>query len=212
MNLRKMIFWKMPEAQLVDGASPGTAGAALATPATQPPQVGINNVISWPPHPPLDAPLGLDEPLTDSAVRPATASPQARGLLYTPVLKAFFADNHFGLGRHNGANYRTLEALELGKHALVSQFQNMLAELVGQKQSKADRLYDKLLETQGLCDTTTGRLRQACSNLEREMTQLRAQMDSASEGKGWVLQALNQYQIGFTKGSREAVEFEMLAD
>lgn len=212
MNLRKMIFWKMPTAQLADGACPGTASAALATPATQPLQDAINNVISLPPRTPLDAPPGLDAPLTDSPVPPAAASPQARGLLDTPVLKAFFADNHFGLGRHNGANDRTQEALELGRHALVSRFQNTLAELVEQKQAKADRLHDKLLETEGFCDITTGRLRQARTNLEREMTLLRAQVDSASEGKGWVLEALNRYQIGFGKGLREAVEFELLTD
>jgi hypothetical protein len=37
-------------------------------------------------------------------------------------------------------------------------------------------------------------------------------VDRACEGKGWVLEALNQYQIGFGKGLREAVEFELLAD
>lgn len=212
MNLRKMIFWKMPTAQFADGACPGTASAALAAPATQPPQDAINNVISLPPRTPLDTPPGLDAPLADSPVPPAAASPQARGLLDTPVLKAFFADNHFGLGRHNGANYRTQEALDLGRHALVSRFQNTLAELVEQKQAKADRLHDKLLETEGFCDITTGRLRQARTNLEREMTLLRAQVDSASESKGWVLEALNRYQIGYGKGLREAVEFELLTD
>lgn len=94
----------------------------------------------------------------------------------------------------------------------MARFQNTLAELVEQKQAKADRLHDKLLETEGFCDITTGRLRQARTNIEREMTLLRSQVDSASDGKGWVLEALNQYQIGFSKGLREAVEFEMLAD
>jgi hypothetical protein len=212
MNFRKMIFWRAPAAQLVDDACPGTANAALAALATQPLQEALNNVINLPPHNPLDAPTGLDAPLTDRQVPLATASTHARGLLNNPMLTAFFADNHFGLGRHNGANYRTQEALELGKHALVSRFQNTLAELVEQKQAKVDRLQDKLLETEGFCDTTTGRLRQAHTNLEREMTLLRAQVDSASEGKGWVLEALNQYQIGFGKGLREAIEFELLAD
>jgi hypothetical protein len=202
MNMRKLNFWKMPEAQLTDGDCPDT----------QPLQDGLNNVISLPLGTPLDTPPGLDAPLIDNPVSPAAVVPQPRGLLNTPVLSAFFSDNHFGLGRHNGANYRTQEALELGKHTLVARFQNTLAALVEQKQAKADRLYDKLLETEGFCNTTTSRLRQACTNLEREMTLLRAQADRASEGKGWVLEALNQYQIGFGKGLREAVEFELLAD
>jgi hypothetical protein len=210
MNLRKMIFWRIPANQLADGASPSNTSAALVTPTTQP--EAINNVISLQPLTTLDAPPGLDAPLTGSPGAPVTASSKARGLLCTPVLQAFFADNHFGLGRHNGANYRTQEALELGKHALVSRFQNTLAELVEQKQAKADRLHDTLMETEGFCNITTARLRQARINLEREMALLRAQVDSASEGKGWVLDALNQYQIGFGSGLCEAVEFELLAD
>ncbi len=41
---------------------------------------------------------------------------------------------------------------------------------------------------------------------------LREQFESAGQGKGWVLEALNRYQIGFGKGLREAIEFELLAD
>lgn len=212
MNLKKMIFWKMPVAQLVDGTCTGTSNAALASPTKELRQDGINNVISLPPRTPFDVPPGLNAPLTDNLVSPPGTTSQSHGLLNAPVLIAFFADNHFGLGRHNGANYRTQEALALGKRTLGAKFQNALAALMAQKQAKADRLYDKLLETEGLCTTTTNRLRQACANIEREITQLNTQADLAIEGKGWVLLALNQFQIGFSKGLQEAVEFELLAD
>jgi hypothetical protein len=210
MNMRKLNFWKTSVAQLAGSDYPGTANTAPVTPDTLPARDDINNVISLPLGTPLDTPTGLDAPLIDKPVSPAATQP--RGLLNVPLLNAFFTDNHFGLGRHNGANYRTQEALELGKRTLIARFQNALAELGEQKQAKADRLYDKLLETEGFCDTTTSRLRQACTNLEREMTLLRAQEDLANECKGWVLAALNQYQIGFGKGLREAVEFELLTD
>jgi hypothetical protein len=36
-------------------------------------------------------------------------------------------------------------------------------------------------------------------------------MTLAEGGKGWVLEALNRYQMGFQKGMREAVEFELMA-
>lgn len=212
MNLRKMLFWNTPTAQVGGDAGPFTAAAAAAPPVALPPQDALGNVVSLPMRTALDAPLGLAAPLTDGPAPLTSAPPQPRGLLDSPVLKSFFADNHFGLGRHNGANYKTQEALELGKHALASRFQNALAELVEQKRAKADRLHDKLIETAGLCDITTARLRQAGSNLEREISLLRAQADSAGEGKGWVLEALNRYQIGFGKGLREAIEFELLAD
>jgi hypothetical protein len=132
--------------------------------------------------------------------------------LDAPEIKAFFEENYFGLGRHNGAHYRTQESLEQGKRSLVSLFQNTLAELVERKQAKADKLHDTLLETQGLCVTTTSRLELARTHIEREMEMLQSQIDSASENKGWVLEALNRYQTGFAKGLREAIEFELLAD
>ncbi len=198
MNLRKMLFWK-----------PAAAADEPSTPVTNVPKDTANNVVVLPLCTQLDAPAGLDAQLTDSPALPA-AAPQVHGLLDAPELKAFFAENYFGLGRHNGSNYRTQEALELGKRGVISKFHNVLAELVERKQTKSDRLQDKLLETDGFCDITTGRLRQARANLEREIGVLRAQMESASEGKGWVLEALNRYQIGFGKGLREAIEFELL--
>lgn len=159
----------------------------------------------------ITAPEELSARLKDGQLETA-AAPQPRGLLDAPELKAFFAENSFGLGRHNGANYRTQEALDLGQRALVSQFQNVLAELIERRQAKVDRLADKLLETEGLCSITTGRLREACTRLEREMAVLQEQFASADERKGWILEALNRYQIGFGKGMREAIEFELLMD
>lgn len=212
MNMRKFNFWKTPATQHGNDDFSATANTATPTPATLQQKDDINNVISLPPRTPLDVPPGLNAPLTDNPVSPPSTTSQSHGLLNAPVLIAFFADNHFGLGRHNGANYRTQEALALGKRTLGAKFQNALAALMAQKQAKADRLYDKLLETEGLCTTTTNRLRQACANLEREITQLNTQADLAIEGKGWVLLALNQFQIGFSKGLQEAVEFELLAD
>lgn len=160
---------------------------------------------------PVSNPEGLTARLEAVQAAPSPST-QPRGLLDAPELKAFFAENHFGLGRHNGSNYRTQEALELGQRSLVSQFQNVLAELIERRQAKTDRLTDKILETEGLCNVTTGRLREACTRLDREMTVLQEQFSSAGERKGWILEVLNRYQIGFGKGMREAIEFELLMD
>lgn len=199
MNLRKMLF-------RVDNAQ------ATVPTSLQAPQDAVDNVIQLPPRSPLDAPAGRYAPLADDVATTAPQPPRIRGLLDAPEIKAFFEENYFGLGRHNGAHYRTQEALEQGKRSLVSQFQNTLAELVERKQAKADKLHDTLLETQGLCATTTARLQLARTHIEREMEMLQSQIDSASENKGWVLEVLNRYQTGFGKGLREAIEFELLAD
>jgi hypothetical protein len=185
--------------------------SAIATDtATLPrPEQAESNVVQL--TTPISSPEGLNARL-DTGQAASAPSTQPRGLLDAPELKAFFAENHFGLGRHNGSNYRTQEALELGQRSLVSQFQNVLAELIERRQAKADRLIDKILETEGLCSVTTARLREACTRLDREMTVLQEQFASANERKGWILEVLNRYQIGFGKGMREAVEFELLMD
>lgn len=127
-----------------------------------------------------------------------------------PQLSDFFTQNFFGLGRHNGSHYKTQDAQELGKASLISTFQNAVAEVVGQKQVKVDGLRNMELQTEGVCNTATAQLRLACNRLERDMDTLHNQMALATEGKGWVLAALNEYQIGFGKGLREAIDAEVL--
>lgn len=207
MNVRKMFFWNTSPAASADDP--------VTTPALAPVQVAdaLSNVIHLPPRSPLDLPAGL-EPADTQTVSPKSASnaSQPAGLMDTFELKAFFAENFFGLGRHNGSTYRTQEGLALGKQGMVSRFQNTVAALIEQRQAKIDRLRNMQLQTEGVCTTTTAQLDLARSRLERDMAVLRDQIAQAEIGKGWVLEALNRYQIGFGKGLREAIDFELLGN
>lgn len=207
MNLRKMLFWNTSPAAVADDP--------VTTPALAPVPVAdvVSNVIQLPPRSPLDQPAGLEPSETKmaSSVSVSNAS-QPAGLMDTPELKAFFAENFFGLGRHNGSTYRTQEALLQGKQGMVSRFQNTVAALIEQRQAKIDRLRNMQLQTEGVCATTTAQLDLARSRLEREMVVLRDQIAQAETCKGWVLEALNRYQIGFGKGLREAIDFELLGN
>jgi hypothetical protein len=207
MNLRKMFFWNTSPAAAADDP--------VTTPALAPVQVAdaLSNVIHLPPRSPLDLPAGL-EPADTQTVSPKSASnaSQPAGLMDTFELKAFFAENFFGLGRHNGSTYRTQEALAQGKQGMVSRFQNTVATLIEQRQAKIDRLRNMQLQTEGVCATTAAQLDLAQSRLERDISVLREQIAQAENGKGWVLEALNRYQIGFGKGLREAIDFELLGN
>lgn len=200
MNLRQMFFPKSP-------ARPA-AVAAVEAPAI--PDAGsmpadFANVVNLP----LTATDGQTNTAQPESA-PGTARAVAPGLMDAEALRAFFADNHFGLGRHDGAKYRTQEALVQGKAAIASRFQNVLDGLLEQRRVAANRLQDALLQTDGLCANTTARLRLALANQERDMEALRGQHALAGHGQGWVLDALNRYQIGFGKGLREALEFQLL--
>lgn len=209
MNLLRMFSRNTALAHEPDVSFSLPSAIATDTATLPSPEQAESNVVQM--TTPISSPEVLNTHL-DTGKAASAPSTQPRGLLDAPELKAFFAENHFGLGRHNGSNYRTQEALELGQRSLVSQYQNVLAELIERRQAKADRLTDKILETEGLCSVTTGRLREACTRLDREMAVLQEQFASAGERKGWILEALNRYQIGFGKGMREAIEFELLMD
>jgi hypothetical protein len=133
------------------------------------------------------------------------------GLMNAPELEAFFGENFFGLGRHNGAQYRTYEALSLGQRALISRFQNVLVNLVERRQEKLNRLEREIVMTARVSDVMTAQLRLACDQLRRDIDVLKGQIVLSEDGKGWVLEALNRYQIGFNKGLREAVDFELMS-
>jgi hypothetical protein len=67
-----------------------------------------------------------------------------------------------------------------------------------------------LLETEGLNRTVEKRLHLACERVNRDIAELNSQKTLANEGKGWVLDALNRYQIGYQKGLKESVQFDLL--
>ena len=46
--------------------------------------------------------------------------------------------------------------------------------------------------------------------INQDINLLSSQIDLAENSRGWVLQALNSYQIGFSKGVREAVDFDLI--
>lgn len=141
-------------------------------------------------------------------VPPRRRLPQ--GLMDLPELRQFLDDNHFGLGRHNGINFRTADAREHGVRAIVCKFQNIVALLSAQSQVQIDRLNDSLLETEGICDVTTKRLQMAVHKCEREMATLQEQLSLANEGRGWVQQPIANYKLGFSQGVKAALDAEHL--
>ena len=198
MNLRRLNFWN---------AAPRLTSSSTRENHSD----ALNNVVQLPMNSPLNNPADLCSPSSTSAeahTAPRITTPA--GLMAAPQLSDFFTQNFFGLGRHNGSHYKTQDAQELGKASLISKFQNAVAEVVGQKQVKVDGLRNMELQTEGVCNTATAQLRLACTRLERDMDTLHSQIALATEGKGWVLAALNEYQIGFGKGLREAIDAEVL--
>ena len=203
MNIRNFKFWNAaPVTQNVPDTQ-ATAGGPDA----------LSNVVQLPLDSPVDAPAGLATEMPESAQSGTQSAKKVNisaGLMAVPELQEFLTRNFFGLGRHNGSHDKTQDAQTQGKAMLVSQFQNAVAVVISQKQAKVDGLRNMELQTEGVCNTATGQLRLACTQLERDMATLQTQMDLAAQGKGWVLAALNEYQIGCVKGLREAIDAEVL--
>lgn len=172
----------------------------------------VDNVVRLPVDTPIARPAGLNADHTDTVQTKASAPTpkEPEGLMATPAVVTFFGQNFFGFGRYDGARYKSQEAQTQGRAALVSAFQNALSGVMCQKQLKVDGLRNMELQTEGLCPIATRQLRLACERLEREMADLQMQIDLAAQGKGWVLAALNEYQVGFGKGLREAIDAAVL--
>jgi hypothetical protein len=199
MNLKKLLFWQTETNQTTLNEQDTIDTSSLR------PDDALSNVIRLPNSNPLTSPAGLG----DAENEESTAIKEQLGLMDLPEIKLFFSKNHFGLGRHNGANFKTQTALVLGKQTIISEFQNVLVELYERKKAKKNKLQLMALQINGYCEVTSSMVEDAKSNVERDMNILQDQISYANEGKGWVLQALNTYQIGFGKGVGEAVDFEL---
>jgi hypothetical protein len=134
----------------------------------------------------------------------------AKSLINTTEIKSFFEINYYGLGRNNGSNFRTQDALELGKKSLVSKFQNILDGLLESEYSKINKLKNKMAEIEGLSLPMTQQFKQTCEHVEYEIGILKLQIALAETQKGWVLEALSRYHIGYMKGINDAINFEDL--
>lgn len=162
-------------------------------------------------------PVGLETGGAGGAFHDVESSPKPAsayrfiGLTNAPELTSFFEENFFAYGRHAGANNRSQEALQLGRQEQIAKFQNRLNDLAERKQAKVNRLMSEMIAIDGVSPSISAQLRLAKEQLEREIVQLRDQMDLAAEGKGWILEALNRYQIGFLKGLQTVIDFELLA-
>jgi hypothetical protein len=192
MKLRKLKFW---DDQTVSDALPPAAAQSDT----------LNNVVQLPVSNALDKPKGLD---SSELILPQAKTPI--GPMSAEEIKAFFAFDYAAQGRYAGAIYKTNEALDHGKSVLVAQFQNAVSQVIDQKQAKVDGLRSMEVQTSGVSEVVTSQLRLACTRLGRDIDTLVTQRELALEGKGWILSALNEYQIGFGKGMRAAIDAELL--
>lgn len=202
MKLSNLKFWQSEPSSIEDSKVDSALSKATSS-----------NVVQLPVGSPLDQPMGLsDEANTTLDQEPTNQSDSKApaGPMASPKIKHFFAQHFYGLGRHNGSHFKTQEAYQNGKASLITRFQNALELIIDEKQAKVDRLKNVELQTVGISETVTAQLNLACTRLERDIETLKSQIEQAAQGKGWILAALNEYQIGFGKGVREAIDAELL--
>lgn len=213
MNLKKVMFWKQPEAAVaptpvVDScASPYVAAGPTVGPAGADPWSDAKVI----PLHRANNPAGTGDIALADEFAQAPAQPiRVKGLMNAPELETFFKTNQFGFGRHHGSHYRTHEAMDRGLLAVVTCFQNIVADLAERRQARVNKLQQSRQEVATLSPTMADTLRIACDQVQREISVLLEQHALAEQRKGWVLDALNRYQLGFDRGVRDAIDFELL--
>lgn len=209
MSLTKMRFWKSREARSEPAVKADLTVASDSTSRAKEGHASINNVI--PLSTSFPGPEAMAGPTLDDVVtKQPSAAPRFTGLMNAPELTAFFGENYLGYGRYAGSRYRSRGAQEAGLQELIAKFQNTLVDLTERRQAKHDKIQREILNVEGLSESIGAQLHLACAHLEREMSVLRQQVALAEQRKGWVLEAINRYQVGFDRGVREAVDFELL--
>jgi hypothetical protein len=133
-----------------------------------------------------------------------------KGLKDAPEMEAFFSQPFFNFGRYHGSRHRSHEALTAGLNDLTSGLQNLLSDLIERRQVLDNRIQLEILGVETVSESLAKQLRLRSEQLKGEVANLRSQIELADQRKGWVLAALNQYQLGFDRGVREAVAFELL--
>jgi hypothetical protein len=201
MNLRSLLSWKKPAVGPSGGmpvpAAPGSGDdkAAAAT---------ADNVVAFPLRGESHEASG------DVSASAMVGGQRSEALIGAPEFREFFEENHFGFGRHNGSHHRTHEALDLGRQERIARFQNITARLVAARQAKLSRLKAESIAVEGISPVTSAQLELACHHVAGEIQALREQAELASHGSGWVREALTRYEAGFTRGLREALDFDSL--
>ena len=200
MNLKKLKWWPSNQENMpVDANNP-------LNPEDEREEADKGKVVSLFTGNPIDNPAGLISPNEFWSRK----RPELRGLLDGPEIKGFLEKNHAASGRYQGSVYGTQESLKLGTAKLVSEFQNTLEELKERRKVEHQRLHMKLLETQGVASGTNEMLEFAKATVSQELDLLESQIAAAEAGKGWIEEALNCYKLGFNRGIREAIEFDLI--
>jgi len=203
MNIGKFKFWEHK-------SSSNTTGAIDSNNTTQTKEhsngnlYALNSYIDPVPQAQND---GLDDKWLIEASKKRDNIP--KGLLAEESLQKFFNNNYFGLGQHNGLNFQSGEAEELGKASIISKFLNVLDALIDKRRARISQITHSAIQVNGQSSVVGQQLENLKSELTREIQLLETQSKLASEKKGWIVQALNLYQLGFSKGLREAVDAQV---
>jgi hypothetical protein len=192
-----------PQGPAAPAASSAMAGQAGAT------VVPLREQFDWPEErSPWFEPAAAVEAATSS---PAPPPVRPGGLLAAPELKSCLGRDHYASGRHHGSLFRTREALDIGRDAIVTHFQNEASALAERLHTRLDKLMLERQKVEGLSADMGKTLALAAEQVQREVDVLRQQIELAEQRKGWVLDALNRYQLGFDRGVRDALAYELLA-
>ena len=202
MQLKKMMPWGRQEYTQTELEPPLLAEEMKETVAAE--KSRLEN--------PIDNPVGLggEIPISPSMYINLKNKVNPTGPMSSLPLNQFFSHNFVNQGRYTGSSQKSQESLEQGLAGLVAQFQNAIFTVMDETQAKIDSLRKTELQTEGITGNYSGQLKLACTRLERDLLTLSEQIGLSDQRKGWVLAALNEYQIGFDRGLREAIDAELL--
>ena len=133
-----------------------------------------------------------------------------KSLLNNPMFIDFFAQNYFSRGRHNGLNFGSETHFEIGKKAIVSDFQGILMKLIDHKRRYMQDIQNESVKNNKSFPHLSKDLDQLITNVQDDVVTLEKQLQESNEGQGWISKSISDYENGYIQGKQYGIKIRLL--
>ena len=121
-------------------------------------------------------------------------------------LKPFFDETYYEIGFNYGLNDISKDGYINGQKDLVLNFQNRLGSILQEKEELVDQInmYQEIID-----DTNPGiqkLLVKYLNQLNKDVEEIRRQINLSEHHEGLIKSSLNKFQIGFRNGQKKSIE------
>ncbi len=116
--------------------------------------------------------------------------------------------NFHAMGINDGFEYHTKDTLDRGIMKIKAEFQLIIDQEIQGKREKLLQMRLLVVDVRKINEETRERLELNIEELNNSLELLLRQKELSSEDEGWVMNAIHNYQQGFTQGLNDHIDAE----